>query len=349
MYNTGRGGFMKRIWVVAVAFIGVTLVALFVTPRALGLAELEDFALHIQTYNYNADDYYTPKPDYIPEPQHEPEPKPPEPEPELCIKEEAYAFMEQFNGEIAVFFENLESGFTFAYQGDRVFFGASATKAPFALYIYLKAEEGRTNLNTIMHFTEGDYWQGSGIIRHRYEYGQHFTQRRLLHLMLVPSDNIATRILRRHHGLGGYREFIESIGGDPHFVQNLTYSYLSANEAGLIMRESFNYIQSNGRYSDEFLQNLLANRYPFVISDYPVASKSGWAANFGGAWHDMAIVLAPSPYTLSLLSPLAGAPNDRVKYDAISMFFQDFNYRHFVSLPYNEVNTSITERPLSEY
>lgn len=319
---------MKRIWLAVILFTGVIFVTLFTTPRVLGRAELGDFVMYVQAYNPENHYYYISQAEYQPKP--EPEPPEPEPEPEPCITEKIYEFMEQFDGQIAVFFENLESGFQFAYQGDRVFFGASATKAPFALYIYLKAEEGRTNLNTIMHFTEGDYWLGSGIIRHIYEYGQYFTQRRLLHLMLAPSDNIATRILRRHHGLAGYRTFIESIGGSSHFVQNLTYSYLSANEAGLIMRESFNYIQSDGRYSDEFLQNMLANRYPFVISDYPIASKSGWAESFGGAWHDMAIIFAPSPYTLSLLSSLEGTPNDRIKYNTISMFFQDFNYRHFI-------------------
>ncbi|MCL2350732.1 MAG: class A beta-lactamase-related serine hydrolase, partial [Defluviitaleaceae bacterium] len=194
---------------------------------------------------------------------------------------------------------------------------------------YHKAERGETNLNSTFYFTESDYWGGSGRIRHDYEFGQGFSQRRLLFLMLSPSDNIATRILRRHHGLTGYRQFIEDLGGNPALIQNITYSYLTANEAGFYMREIYRYIQSGGRYSHEFKENLLRNRYPFIISDHPVASKSGWAENFGGAWHDMAIVLAPSPYIVALLSSKAGTTADRVHYDAISMFLQDFNQRWF--------------------
>jgi len=324
--------------IAAVAVAGVAIAILFVAPRALALDNADNQPAgyyendeNISNGHYE-DEYYPPEQE--PEPKDEPEPElepTPEPEPEPCITEEIYAFLEQFDSQIAIHFENLETGFTFSYQGDRVFFGASATKLPFALYIYHKAEQGRTNLNTTMHFTEADFWEGSGFIRHRYEYGQAFTQRQLLHLMLAPSDNIATRILRRHHGLAGYREFITSIGGDAHFVQNLTYSYLNAYDAGLFMRESFNYIQSGGRYSDEFRRNMLANRYPFIVADYPVASKSGWAASFGGAYHDMAIIFAPSPYTLALLSSFDGTPTQRGKYEAISMFFQDFNQRHFVN------------------
>ena len=239
-------------------------------------------------------------------------------------------FMARFGDTISLFYRNIENDFIFSHNGDTVFFGASATKAPYALYIFQKAEDGRTNLNTRLTYTEADFWEGSGIIRHRYEEGATFTQRRLLHLMIAPSDNIATRILRRQHGLAGYRQFMESIGANPHFVQNLTYSYLSANEAGIIMGAIYDFITSGGTYGPELKSDLMSNRYPFIISDYPLASKSGWAASFGGAYHDMAIVFADSPYILAILSNKDGTIADRRIYENISMFFQEFNNRWFV-------------------
>ena len=247
-------------------------------------------------------------------------------------KEELVNFVGQFGNSVSVFYRNLATGFTFTHNADRAYFGASATKAPFALYIYQKAERGETSLDSVHTFTAADYWDGSGIIRHRYNFGAQFTQRELLHLMITPSDNIATRILRRIHGLNGYRQFIEDIGGTPRFVQNLTYSYLSANEAGLIMTKIYRYIMSeDARYAHEFKENLLGNRYPFIISNHPVASKSGWAANFGGAWHDMAIVFAPSPYVLAILSDRDGNSADRRVYNAISLFIEEFNDKWFLA------------------
>lgn len=238
-------------------------------------------------------------------------------------------FMAQFGNTVAVYYENLESGFIFRHHADRVFFGASATKAPFALYIYLEAEQGRAGMSNLITYTTDDFWEGSGVIRHQYALGTMFTRQRLLHLMLVPSDNVATRMLRRSHGLTGYSAFVESIGADPNNVHNLTYSRLTANDAGIFMREAFRYIESGGIYSEDLRSNLLANRYPFIISDYPVASKSGWAANFGAAWHDMAIVYAPSPYILALLSNRDGNASDRRVYESISMFIQAFNSEWF--------------------
>ena len=238
-------------------------------------------------------------------------------------------FMQQFGNTISVYYENMQSGFVFRHNAEQVFFGGSATKVNFALYIYHKTEQGGASMDSVHTYTSGDYWGGSGFIRQRHTVGASFTQRELLHLMITPSDNIATRILRRVHGLNGFRDFIESIGGNPDFIHSLTYSQLSADEAGLIMREIYRYIESGGRYSHEFRDNLLANRYPFIISDYPVASKSGWAANFGGAYHDMAIVYAPSPYVLAILSSRDGTASDRRIYENISMVIQEFNDRWF--------------------
>jgi len=234
-------------------------------------------------------------------------------------------FMQQFGDNIAIFYENLASGFIFRHNAERVFFGASATKLPYAIYIYLKTEAGYASMNTASTFMEADYWEGSGVIRHRYELGTTFTQRRLLNLMLVPSDNIATRMLRRMHGLNGYREWVESIGANPEFVHNLTYSHLNAEDAGIFLRVAYEYIMSGGRYSNDLKTNMLANRYKFIVSDHPVGSKSGWAATHGAAFNDMAIVFAPSPYTLSILSNWAGNYADRRTYRHISMRIQEFN------------------------
>ena len=235
--------------------------------------------------------------------------------------------------DVSVYFENMATGFIFRHNAERRFFGASATKAPFVLYIYAKAAAGYTCLYDVHAFTPADYWGGSGFIRRRYEYGATFNQHQLLHLMLSPSDNIATRILRRVHGLAGYRNFIASLGGNPAYIQNLTYSHLSANEAGFYMRAKYQFIANGCRYGELLKQNLLANRYPFITSRYPVASKSGWAANFGGAFHDMAIVYAPSPYVLAVLSDWAGSQADHRTVREISRIFQEFNDKWFTYTP----------------
>jgi len=239
--------------------------------------------------------------------------------------------LRRFGNNLSVYFENLETGFVYTYNANRVYFSASVPKASFALYIYLLAEQGYTDLDNLITFTNADFMGGSGRIRHRYSVGATFTQREVLRLNLSYSDNIATNMLRRIHGTSGYRQFVADIGGNPNLVGNgIMNSNLTANEAGLFAREIFNYIESDGRYSEEFRAHLLDNQYPFIVSDYPVASKTGWTRPI--AWHDMAIVYAPSPYILVILSARNGwSAQDYRDFEEISMAFQRFNDMWFVN------------------
>ena len=232
---------------------------------------------------------------------------------------------------ISVYFENMETGFVYRFNADRVYFSASVPKAMYALYIYKLAERGIVDLDSMHEFTYADANWGSGVIQRRYDFGATFSLRELLRLNISESDNVATLMLRRIHGLEGYRNFISEIGGNPNLVGcRVMNSNLTANEAGLFAREIFAYIASGGRYSHELKAHLLDNQFPFMVSDYPIASKTGWTSPI--AWHDMAIVYAPSPFVLVILSARYGWTDaDYADFAEISMAFQQFNDTWFVN------------------
>jgi hypothetical protein len=233
--------------------------------------------------------------------------------------------LRRFESSLSVYYENLETGFVYGRNAERAYFSASVAKAPYSLYIYQKAERGETDLESRLTFTAADFDEGSGIISHRHRFGETFTQRELLRLNISESDNAATRMLIRAHRTDGYRRFVESIGGNPGLVRNMVMdSNITANEAGLFAREIYKYIESGGTYSEEFKAALLNNRTPFLVSDYPLASKTGWTREI--AWHDMAIVYAPSPYTLTVLTERFGwGTRDYRDFEEISAVFQSFN------------------------
>jgi len=239
--------------------------------------------------------------------------------------------LSRFGDDLSVYYENLESGFVFRFNAEREYFSASVPKAIFALYIFQKAERGEISLGSAVTFTEADYWGGSGVIRHTSSFGDTFTQRELLRLNVSESDNIATLMLRRVHGLAGYTQFISAIGGTPDFVRERVFnSQLTANEAGLYAREIFRYIESGGTYSEEFKAHLLDNQFPFIVARYPVASKTGW--NRPSAWHDMAIIYAPSPFILVILSAREGwEDEDYEDFAEIARIFQQFNDTWFTA------------------
>ena len=209
----------------------------------------------------------------------------------------------RFGNRVSVHFYNIETGFTYRYNATRTFASASVTKAPFAMYIFEKADRGETDLNS----------------RIRYPFGGTLTQHEMIRRMLVDSSNAATFGLRDVHGTVGYRRWVANLGGNPNWVAHgIMGATLSADETAIFARAIFNYIESDAPHSDLFREHLLNNRFPFIVSDHPVASKTGW---LNALLHDMAIVYADSPYILVILSDGI----NRATIREISMAFQHFN------------------------
>jgi len=236
-----------------------------------------------------------------------------------------HAALARFDSNLSIYYENLATGFVFRHNADRVYFGASLSKASFALHIYQMAERGEVDLGVAITFTAADQNWGSGIIQNRYALGTRFTIGELLRLNLSYSDNVATLMLVRHFGIAGYRQFVADLGADPARVcGRVMDSDLTANEVGIFARAIHDYIESGGIYSEVFQGHLLNNQFPFIVSSYPVASKTGWTTP--RAWHDMAIVYAPSPYILVIMSAREGwTTRDYQDFAEISMVFENFN------------------------
>jgi len=237
----------------------------------------------------------------------------------------------QLGDDIALYFENMETGFSFGHNADRRYFGASVSKAFFALYLFLRVEREGIDLEETLVYTREDFLGGAGLIVRRYPVGTVFSKGELIRLMLSYSDNIATLILRRHFGLEGYRRFVADLGINPAYVGgNVFNSRITAAETGIFAREIYAYIASGGRYAAKLKAALLDNQYPFTVSDYPKASKTGWTRP--RAWHCMAVIFAPSPYVLVILGERGGWTNrDFREYAEISMAFQHFNDTWFHS------------------
>lgn len=243
--------------------------------------------------------------------------------------------IERYGSSVSIYFENLATGCTFRHNAERNFFAASTTKAPFALWLYNLADQGMIDLDATLTFRRDHFMSGAGIIRHEYEFGQEIPIRRLIALNLYESDNVATQMLRRQFGYHGYANFIANLGGTRDFARDIWNSRITANEAGFFMREIYRYIEGGHPHSEEFREHLLNNQLPHIVSDYPVASKSGQFRDFGGAWHDMAIVYAPSPYILVILSSRTGTEADYEAIHYLSFAFQEFNQLNFID-PWEE-------------
>jgi len=249
---------------------------------------------------------------------------------------------------VSVFFKNLDTGFTYTHNPERVFFAASLSKTNHAFYMFTLAERGYIDLNEIHYYTVDDRWGGTGVLRFM-DVDTPFTTRELLGLSIRESDNAAYRMLIRQteRGAFSYRDLVSELGASTRMVQNIISQNTNAYDAGLWMYAIFNYIQSESRFGFYFKYDLMntsltshpyfdrgANTYgrggdinvSFIQADYPMARKYGWARN---AFHEAAIVYAPSPYILIILSNMDSGVHGL--FGEISELMQDFNYRWFTA------------------
>ena len=231
---------------------------------------------------------------------------------------------------VSIYYKNLDTGFTYSHRGGLIYNSASLNKTPHALYVYHLAEMGLADLSRVHTFTVREYRGGTGVMRHM-PFGTRFTTSELLIHSVRDSDNAAYHMLLNiFEGYSpSYLEFYRGIGGDAGLFSRYTgrLNLMSAEEAGLIMYRIFQYIESDGIYAAEFKNSLLNSDVPIIIADYPVAQKYGrWDGNF----HDKAIVYAPSPYILVIMSTLDQHGDGAFEeFAEISRFIQDFNNRYF--------------------
>jgi len=230
------------------------------------------------------------------------------------------AFLSRHGNNLSVFYKNIETGFTFEHNADRIFFGASLTKANHALYVYILAERGMVDLTSVHTFTSGDRRGGTGRIQHM-SVGTRFTTRELLRHSIIHSCNVAFGMLVRYTANAelSYNDFVYELGAR-NFGGNVS-SHLNANavDTALWMYAIHNYLESDSQFGHYFRYDLMSTP-GFIQSDYPMARKYGWAT---ASFHDSAIVYASSPYILVIMSNMDGGAAGL--FGQISWRIQDFN------------------------
>ena len=199
---------------------------------------------------------------------------------------------------VSVFYKDLQSGYTYTYNENQKYFIASIIKAPYCMYIYDLASQGKCDLNKVYTYAARHKADGTGKIQEM-KIGTTFTLRQLLEYAIKYSDNIAMSIIRENFPVSGYKEYAKKLGlKHPEDIKYATNGDILVSEAGVYIEAIYNFIQKNP-YGAELRKLMLSTTNPMIISKYPVVRKYGWADQ---SFHDMAIVEAPRPYLLCILT-----------------------------------------------
>ncbi|MDR2166307.1 MAG: serine hydrolase [Clostridiales bacterium] len=236
--------------------------------------------------------------------------------------------LRRHGNQISVFYENIENGYSFIWNPYRLYYAASLTKAPYALWIYQMADAGRVNLAQTFTYRQANYRRGSGAIRHM-PFGTILTKEDLLRYNITHSCNVAFQMLWNIYGPDGFRNFIRDSGGR---TQNVArHMMMSLNDVIGYTRWMHEFIESGSENGQRLRDDLINSVVSFVRLEggHQTASKYGlWA----GAMHDMAIVYSDSPYILIIMSEWGVAgdgvtppPGTRVRFQEIAALISQIN------------------------
>ena len=210
--------------------------------------------------------------------------------------EELDALIKSCGGGISIFYKDLNSSYTYTYNSEQKYFIASLIKAPYCMYIYDLASQGKCDLNKRYTYEVRHKAGGTGKIQDM-SVGTSFTLEELIGYAIKYSDNVAMNILKENFNVEGYRAYAKDLGLKyPEDIKYATNGNITATDAGIYIEAIHDFIHHN-TYGPRLKTLMLSTRNPMIIASYPIVRKYGWA---DASFHDMAIVEAPYPYLLCI-------------------------------------------------
>ena len=199
---------------------------------------------------------------------------------------------------VSVFYQDIISGYSYTYNAEQKYFIASVIKAPYCMYIYKLSSEGKCDLDKRYTYASRHQSGGTGKIRFM-KVGTSFSMRELLEYAIKYSDNVAMNMIKEAYPVDGYKKYAKALGLT-HFedIKNATNGLITAKDAGIYIQAIYQFINENPNGKE--LKTLMSSTSnPMITSKYPVIRKYGWAEQ---SFHDIAIVDAPRPYLLCILT-----------------------------------------------
>lgn len=196
-----------------------------------------------------------------------------------------------------IYYYDLSNGKEVKINENKGFFGASTTKVALAMVVADKIQSGKIKSNQLVTYKDEFYEDGAGVLMKSIKAGESYELFKLVELMLVQSDNIATNMI--FSVVWERDKFTEEITGIKlPDGKNMT----TAKHQQLILKRLYENLDNNLLYDDilYYLKNTIINdRISKYIPQDIVAHKTG---NYGAYMHDIGIVYLDKPYILCVYS-----------------------------------------------
>ena len=116
-----------------------------------------------------------------------------------------------YKGRAGIVIKDLETGWVYTCQSERLFPSASMVKIPIMAAVFQAVHDGKISLDQMVTMTSRDQVSGSGILK-TMPLGSRYSVRKLMRLMITRSDNTAANMLISLVGRNYINSYFKRIG-----------------------------------------------------------------------------------------------------------------------------------------
>jgi beta-lactamase class A len=207
----------------------------------------------------------------------------------------------KFKGVAGIVVKDLETGWEFSYEKDKLFPSASLAKIPLMAACFLAADQGRIKLDRNIALKSMDKLAGSGVLKDM-PAGTAFSVERLIGLMIYESDNTAANIVTNLAGIDYLNSAFKGFGlkntelsrkiADYRSRDKGIENYTTAEDIALLLENIYRKTLGNKYVSGQCVNMLkltrINDRIPkYLPAEITIAHKTGLERD---VCHDAGIV-----------------------------------------------------------
>lgn len=218
----------------------------------------------------------------------------------LNQKNEIDTFIKTNNYKASVLYEDIQTGFNYKYDAEKVYYGCSLIKIVDALYLINQATLGNVNLDTETITYTSNYVRGFSSGMEKRKIGEQVTLRDLITYAISVSDNSAHLMLLDYIGFSNLKNYGQSLGAKVILTGGDNYGNQTAEDTNIYLKEAYKIITENQEYGP-FLKSIMDNneRNAFNTDTIKIYHKYG---SYAQNYHDIGLSLEEHPYAISILT-----------------------------------------------
>ena len=203
----------------------------------------------------------------------------------------------------SILYEDINTGYTYKYNEEQTFYGASLIKIVEALYLFDKAEAGEIDIYNTKLTYESKYVHDFSTGMKKRKVGEEVTLEDLIKYAMTYSDNSAHFMLMDYIGVDNLREYAKSLGATKiSIIKSDTFGMQNAVDMNIYLHHAYELINSDSKYGallKEYMLNDDTNALNINEDEITIGHKYG---QYDTVYHDVGISFEEKPYYVSILT-----------------------------------------------